>query len=309
MRYLCILVAATVVYCAVWGMTAYWGSERVAGFVRLELWDSPQSIWKYDSRGIRKYREHPYYFCSTRACAPFLVYADYGINTKADSEFSRNELFLWTPLGVGRLFKIREWTQSVERNIQWFDTTFRVYTDGKKGGHIKVKGKQATYVIYPEYSEHLFTAFVTDNGHVWAGRERDCYIETDSGIAGLDVRVQGVLWADSEVSSVPMDKMKTVWVVQSLEHEINSRGVIGMLKYYSGDNMISFEFFKEYNDCNVSALECFELSHVAAPVEVAGNVVRLEVAGNLHNNGTLWIDMNTRKLLRAAIKGKQVYPK
>jgi hypothetical protein len=103
--------------------------------------------------------------------------------------------------------------------------------------------------------------------------------------------------------------MKTVWVVQGLEHEINSRGVIGMLKYYYGDAMISFEIFKEYNDVNVSTDECFELAHVATPVEVAGNVVRMEVAGSLGNNGTLWIDMNTKKLLRAAIKGKQVFPK
>ena len=202
---------------------------------------------------------------------------------------------------------------TAERKTEWVEESFQVYT-GSEQDPVCVKGKTAIYSgVWPKLDKERHdvpvTAFVTENGRVWAGPKEKYYVETKSDVVVIDVHSQFISWTDTMVTSRPSEKMDIDRVVQRLEKAILSRGIVGTFKYHQGKFVTSFEFIKKYNISRRSSEEGFRLASIEKPIQLDGSIAQLNIIGGSHTNGTLWVDINTRKLQKVALDGKLVFTK
>jgi hypothetical protein len=202
---------------------------------------------------------------------------------------------------------------TAERKTEWGEKTFQVYT-GSQQDPLSVKGKTATFsaIMFNfrnRRSDAKVTAFVTENGRVWAGPEEKYYIETKSDVVGISVNGQCIQWTDTMVPSRRSEKLDVDRVVQVLEKEIQARGIVGLFKFFQGKNVTSFAFIEEFNGLKTDSGEEYHLEKKERPIQVTGDIARLELSSQYGTTGTLWVNINTRKLQKAAYNGKLVFTK
>lgn len=166
------------------------------------------------------------------------------------------------------------------------------------------------------------TAFVTKNGNAWIGPEgagTNFYIETEKGVLRGYYDGSGrLLWCESLVtmpsdSGISIDK-----VIAQFERKPDGDALFnaGILCRQETEK-IRYTFFAEALDWG----HRLRIANQPAGLVLGAGIVRAQVTGGmlrleLENKGhgldyaaSVWIDINSKKVVKAMEKGQQVYPK
>jgi hypothetical protein len=151
--------------------------------------------------------------------------------------------------------------------------------------------------------------FVTDRGVIWAGPERDFYIETKSGIVGGKRDFYRILWCNNLMNRRRKEKADLDSVVVGFENEVDADSLV--IDYKHGPTQTKEEYLNRATrliDFVPDMFGSFRGGDIVA-VQVEGNAVRLDLKGyKAGSSATVWIDIHSKKVMLANANGKQVYP-
>lgn len=192
-------------------------------------------------------------------------------------------------------------------------------------GVIHVPAKKSWFrckILYLGGASVPVTAFVTKKGNLWVGPEGagiNFYIETEKGVLrGFQQGLGEILWCESLVTMPRDPKISIDQLIAQFERHpdgdaIHDAGIICRRE----TEKIRYTFFSEALDWdhrlrlpNQSAGLLLGAGIVG--IQVIGNTLRLELENKnpeLNYAVSVWVDINSKKVLKAVEKGKQVYPK
>jgi hypothetical protein len=185
----------------------------------------------------------------------------------------------------------------------WTNTTIQLYSVYKPGPAV-VRAKRCERLR----NNVRLTAFVSDNGHTWAGRAADSqdtfYVETESGIFFVFVVDTEVLWEQSEIAWNPAGRNDVDSVIDRLVNKhISDRSTAPQRTEKGGTTTL-----RCLDGPSRCALDELSLARIDQAVQVIGNAMRLELRSE-RAKVSVWIDLNSKGLLRVVENGKQVFPK
>jgi hypothetical protein len=195
-----------------------------------------------------------------------------------------------------------------KRLADWRDVTIELLST-RTNCIAQVRGKESCYSgLFARYDgdkpildlvmpmKIYVTAFVSDSGKTWAGPEMDFYIETDRGIIGggiLDGRI--ITWCHSLVTNRPSEKLDLARVIRRFDqeaHEISLQDARQSHKSELWTDLWSY-FNNIFRDHTFGGFDF-------RATEVTGNVVRLDFKNEKkQSTGTAWIDINTKRIVKA----------
>lgn len=167
------------------------------------------------------------------------------------------------------------------------------------------------------------TAFVSPRGHVWVGPEKHFYVETAKGVIGGVYRDGRVFWYDSLVARKKDLKISIEKCIELFEREIDGNTLI----IFNGACPLNAEGHP--TECagirgiDLSPPLDFDIVREVPPgpapkpsdirlvgVQVTENIVRMGLkAMRGQYTAAVWIDIASKKVLKAEENGRQVYPK
>lgn len=198
--------------------------------------------------------------------------------------------------------KSPEAAQKFEKSLQgnWVPATNTVFrSDGttfqaksrKSIWHVDVGNHPAMYA-----TRSVIAFFDPKTRKLFVGLESDLYIEANGRIFGGEIVPGGELrWHDSFVSELKTGGLNAA-IVEFAKTTDNLRLVY------------DFESFtKVGGPVDTSSWPQWAIVHIDQ-VEVRGNELKLDVViRSAHSKATVWIDLDTRKIVRAVTDGKQTY--
>ncbi|MFA5192393.1 MAG: hypothetical protein WC740_16935 [Verrucomicrobiia bacterium] len=189
---------------------------------------------------------------------------------------------------------------TLTKKLEWKDETFRVYSVTKQSLN-NVRGKKSG----------LATVFVTESGHVWAGPEPEFYIETKSEVLGGEVWGRDVIWIPSEIHRDRSGLADVEAVLKRFEKEKNIGIGLRLLPLRTRWGIRTIGRGLAVQDGLSETAEFhyhYRLAREPDAVLLSGDTVRLKLCeGNNPPNATLWIDVNSKKLLKAVEGDKVVF--
>lgn len=217
-----------------------------------------------------------------------------------------------------------------ERQSEWKDVTIQVYSTGKDGQE-RVNGKSAYYHIRHSDAREVaamkkgygfelivrvpVTVFVTKSGRVWAGAEQQFYIETDSRIFGGKMWVMYLLWNESLLAKGPNEITDVYKALRRFDLEDNALELENTYDNTRGPDenrvnrlMCMSDYLSSFFVGDTSHIGLFPWAKAFRGVHVSGTAVRLDFQG-VASKGSVWVDIESRKVLRSVENGKQVFPK
>jgi len=141
---------------------------------------------------------------------------------------------------------------------------------------------------------------------------KDFYVETDLGIVGVmgGIFVGTIIWQDNSImQATPAIKLNDL--IEQFDRQINMQSAAARAasELWMKTRMNFRSYFRDwffYQEVGAS----MSGSTLIQNVEVHGGRMRLDFTSEaLHIPGSVWIDLNTWKLVKAVEDGKQVYPK
>ena len=208
------------------------------------------------------------------------------------------------------------------QKAEWQDTTVNVHSSGggswfgwlsssRQKEPRRVAAKQSCYLA-PHTGiavEIPVVIFITDSDATWLGPAQDFYVETDSGIVGGKAWGDAILWCRSLTDKRPDNKPNFAGIMTRFEMEVD--GNILDTAYNGGAQHEPYlkrltnlrDVFAKTNRMLASRPSDPKIE----TAEVHGNTVRLEMKED--DSVAVWIDIKTKKLLKAELNGKQVFPK
>jgi len=188
----------------------------------------------------------------------------------------------------------------------------------------EVIAKRALYGYETIRGPYRFTttAFVTERGNSWVGQESDFYVETGSGVLGAQLSTAGRLkWSESlvELEQVPPANREVDQVIERFDAQVtllqflNSRNPRDReltlkwttdLRSIEGGNLFKDRSFfaSGYRSSNSGDAKIVS-------VEVADGEVRLDIKNSVADRaGSVWIDIESRKVTKATEAGEQTFP-
>jgi hypothetical protein len=157
------------------------------------------------------------------------------------------------------------------------------------------------------------TAFVSDQGGIWAGPEQEFYVETQSGIVGGTLRHGILLWCESLVSKRANERCDINSVVARFEKEVDGPSLA--TAYNGGENRTAETLLKRLTDLREFLTYKFFRDAVnAGGVFQSSLITGDDLQLNLKSNdglstASLWLNLKTRKVVKSVVDGKQVFPK
>lgn len=191
--------------------------------------------------------------------------------------------------------------------LSWFSSTSRPKP-------MRVAAKRSCYVVldgdFP--ADIVVTTFVTERGAIWLGPEQDFYVEIESVITGGKKWGQAILWCESLMNKRPNEKSDLATGLARFEKDVDGSSLA--VACNGGPPPPTEAFLKRLTDLGGVLFGIYGSAPNSGgdvvAVQVEGNAVRLDLKGALdHPNGRAWIDIKTKKLLKAEKDGKQVFPK
>jgi len=216
----------------------------------------------------------------------------------------------------------------------WEPVTIELHSTSR-GKPVRVAAKKSEYYAAssPSFAlmpslEHV-TAFVTDRGNIWLGPALAFYIETEKGVVGaFRKRDDLIMWCESIFKRKPNEKPDLEAVIRRFENEVDGRTLRIAAGHYDMHPLTGLSpadqdaSAKRVTDF-IYGLGEFFLSGNSMPiatssfpsVQVEGKTVRLGLKGRRrlgsggNGSATVWIDIESKKVLKTEWDGKQVWPK
>ena len=175
------------------------------------------------------------------------------------------------------------------------------------GKSYDVKSMEASFQpgdVPVELTGVLFINPTTKN--IWVGLKKDYYVDTDKGIIGVEVVDDRVDWEKSLVSvsddkEASLDELKIRAVNAIQAYDIPTGSGYRTRIFYS--NILSPWYFV------TSPRSSAPLQMKPKSMSVEHGVLQLDYENRQNIKASLWIDVQTHKLLKATEEGKQVFPK
>jgi hypothetical protein len=173
-----------------------------------------------------------------------------------------------------------------------------------------LKVKRATYTVQinSNYSESVtVTAFTNpQSGRIWLGPTMDFYVDAQSNIFGGMLSPGAVLWRDSLISSPGQTNIDAA--INYFEKNIDGSKLISSLGHKPDTDLrkvVPQGFFSKRGPTDS---EFIKPDVIAA--EVIKNELRLDLENPFsHQKVSVWIDISSRKPVKAVEAGKQIFPK
>jgi hypothetical protein len=207
----------------------------------------------------------------------------------------------------GFIVRYESYDIQVPDKSNWFDALFVVHSTTKPES-IQVKGKQTLGFG----GDTQAAVFRTESGNIWAGPVMEFYIETATGILGGSVKETKVLLHESKYSRRDFEKQVLNEIARRFEKEF----CLIRWRKKPGRWAIEPKCFDDrpIDDENMASgplAFCFDLSRERDAVQVIGDTLRLKLGsfGGTSTSLVVWIDVNSKKLLKAQEHGNQVFPK
>lgn len=201
-----------------------------------------------------------------------------------------------------------------ERVSDWKNMTVEVHSTcaagttrahGKRGEYNSRIGSDAV-AVFP------VTAFVANGGQIWVGPEQGFYIETPSGVVGGKMFCGSILWCESLFPKRPNEKTDVDSIIARFEREVHGSTLQRAANAADEDLKVCL---KRYTRLLLVLPELFDphfnnQEKTIQAVRVTGKTLQFDLKS--HNGrctATVWIDIESKKLLKAFEDGKQVFPK
>jgi hypothetical protein len=216
------------------------------------------------------------------------------------------------------------------RNYKWEDVILPVQLPFGKSEQVHAKKTEYYFPIEPMVTAFMrVTVFVTPRGHVWAGPQQLFYIETQSGVIGGRFHLGNIFWCDSLLHKQPGEKLSLDSALKRLEREVDKSQLTKAYSKKTPERVTdTYEIFVGLLFSPEPDVGCEEVYGIT----LEGKVVRVDFRrpdtgeaclGDAYGQHTLrqvdlkslppgptgsaWIDIESKKLLRAAVNGKQVF--
>ena len=176
------------------------------------------------------------------------------------------------------------------------------------GTQAKVSGRRGTYVFqtqggFPE--DWPAVAFVDpSSGHAWVGREMDIYVQDKEGIVGVQNFSPSFYWYESSIPDLAAGKR-----IDSLTDQYNDqKKYLGLndpptVDTFLRDDLSPWFFYAHPGSSQAGFAKILETHVSHGQLEMA-----LESPGG-DRHAQVWIDLSTRKLVKAVEDGKGLLPK
>jgi len=202
----------------------------------------------------------------------------------------------------------------------WEPLTVDLYsTSGQKP--VRIHAQESCYLTVAfrfRPGDCPVTAFVSPTGNVWVGPPQDFYIETERGIiGGKEQHSSEILWCKSMIQKHTKEKSNLDSVIRRFENEVDGRSLGIASGFYedphTGKDLPGTPEARSKRETDLlDVLGDFygargNRGGRIAGIEVKDDTVRLDLKGA--GSATVWIDINSKKLLKAIKNGKQVWPK
>jgi len=181
----------------------------------------------------------------------------------------------------------------------------------------QVRAKKMMYYFYfrnPIGDRFAFsvTVFVTLRGQVWVGPKQEFYIETKSGVVGGKLEMGNIFWCHSLINKRAGEEMSLETALERLRQEVSLSNLEEAYQY-SRDPELLRKRVTEIHDlfCDAGVFAHSAILEEIGGVAVEMYTVRVDLKWQSTSRiiASAWIDIESRKLLKATAEGKRVYPK
>lgn len=183
---------------------------------------------------------------------------------------------------------------------------------------VRVRGRRVCYRTSLAYFgfreipipvEAPVTAFMTKRGEIWVGREMDFYIETDAGVVGGRRSSASIAWHGSWISKRQNEKVDLNSLMRRFEKEMTA----DKWSEIFGDPNLEKQperLTKLWPMFQKLGTAWRESDQELRATDLTNGILRLDWnSKDRHDSGSVWIEIKSRKLVKAVEDGKQVFPK
>jgi hypothetical protein len=157
-------------------------------------------------------------------------------------------------------------------------------------------------------------AFTSPRNHaIWVGPEQDVFIESGSQIVGARIAARGVLWAESLIHSTGPKRSELAKAIATFEKETDGRSLsqawlptsleLHKMRLTDLKVILSMDFYVASPGSSQGAQPRL------VDFDTKGAELRITLASptGVHS-ATVWIDVETRRVVKAEENGQQVFP-
>lgn len=226
--------------------------------------------------------------------------------------------------------KQKWWDTKLAEKPQWEPWTAQVYQSN--GRHLeKAAGKMSQYKLVSIIHDQKLSgrlsvaAFVTERGGIWFGPKQSAYFETNAGVIGMTVGGSGIRWLESFVSN-RAKKMSFGEVLESGHKALMAKFAEPPNQNHDPTHITDTTVLDHVVFCPTAEDELFTYFSAdpglhavkVTDIYLNGPELRLELREAKHPDpgiplrkyaATVWIDINSKKILKAVENGKQTLPK
>lgn len=198
------------------------------------------------------------------------------------------------------------------RESEWKDVTVQLHLTGvttlSGGRSEQVRAKKANYsVLWPgDLYERVFvpvTVFVTSRGEIWAGLEENVYIETELGVIGASLDLNDISWSESAIRKRTDGRCDIAEALDRFMQEVSESDLQAIRKRSPSRTTdltpLTVSFGAMANN------GCEKISSAS----VTNGILRADFKSVWRDEASAWIDIKTKKVVKAVFNGKQVFPK
>jgi len=157
------------------------------------------------------------------------------------------------------------------------------------------------------------TAFVTSRGQVWVGPEQEFYIETKSGVVGFKLESEDIFWCHSLINKRAGEEISLETALERLKQEVSLSNLEGAHQYTRTDPELICTRVTELHGIfyDFGVLPCTPRFLEIGGITVGMYTVRVDLKWQPTGDmiGSAWIDIKSRKLLKATVSSREVYRK
>ena len=212
--------------------------------------------------------------------------------------------------------------EKLTKEPKWEAKSLKVYRDSNRTAADE-NSKEATYEFgvepgdSPETFRFRITAFVVKNsGNVWIGPRKDVYVDTASGVIGLRVTAGAIMWMESMVEPASNGNITLDEAIDQFHTKLDVHK-LHMADGHPGSNEWAKRHITRLEDFLKEAFFYVDrdqpqyTTHVRiVAVEVSGDDVKLDLEnGNTKRKGSVWVNLESRKVTKAVEDNEQTFPK
>ncbi|MBI5395807.1 MAG: hypothetical protein HZA91_10960 [Verrucomicrobia bacterium] len=210
----------------------------------------------------------------------------------------------------------------IERLGSWEEVTLEVHSMTNRPVE-RVRARASRHIARFTFrgetkpADVTVTVFATKSGRVWVGPEQLFYIETESGIVGGKMWGESkILWCESLINKAENQRSDLDSAVGRFEKEVSGPRLFDAYNGYAlRSDEEQIKLITPFNRVLINFLGSTsgnpECEYKVRVVDVIGNTLCLDMKGPRKRcpAATLWIDIKSRKVVKAVENGKQVFPK